>query len=177
MIKHICADHVVDARTETLIIGTFNPNVSTNTADFFYGRPKNALWTFLAKAYDVEDLKRKSKAEKLNFMRTRHIDFVDLISEIGEAPRLYEDRLLDRQTNIVWNDVVATIAELKFLKRVCVSRKRFADVPNIGKKVAEIQTYLAGRPILFRCLHTPARAHVRGWPEWSEFLDASCKNC
>lgn len=170
MITHVCADHVIDPDTETLIVGTFNPRTPDNVANFFYGRPNNAMWTFLAKAYKVDDLKSKSKEEKLKFLHAYHIDFIDLISEIGDAPPNYQDRLIDCQTNIKWNDVPAEIGKLKKLKRVAISRKGFKDVPNIRTRVAEIRSFLADKSTIFRCVHTPARARNRAWPEWSEFL-------
>ena len=170
MINHVCADHVIHPRTETLIVGTFNPKMPGNCAEFFYGRPRNSMWTILARAYGVEDLKKKSKVEKLDFLHTYRVDFVDLISEVGEPPQNFEDRALEKLSNIRWNDVINEIAKLSFLKRVCISRKGFQDVPEIRKRVKMIELFLADRRIIFRCLHTPARAYKRAWPEWSGFL-------
>ena len=172
MIKHLCADHVINSNTETLIIGTFNPAIDINKADFFYGRSHNAMWTFLARAHGLASLKDNSKAEKIAFLNAHRIDFIDLIDEIGEIPTDYSDRLLDRQRKIVWRNVRGEIEKLRSLKRVCFSRKGFRDVPNIWKEVASIKSDLERRKILFRCLHTPARAHKRAWPEWRDFLKA-----
>ena len=171
MIGHRCADHAVNPNTETLIVGTFNPDNPCNSADFFYGRPQNAMWTILAKSKNVDDLKKKSKAEKIAFIHKYRIDFVDLISEIGHTPPNYQDRFLDRQSIIKWNDVIGIIAKLKSLKRICISRKGFSDIPNIKRHVDEISAFLSDKPIYFRCLHTPSRAHKRALPEWLDFLN------
>ncbi|HWL04283.1 MAG TPA: hypothetical protein VNQ99_05025 [Xanthobacteraceae bacterium] len=169
MIKHRCADHRVAINTEILIIGTFNPEVPENEADFFYGRGRNGLWTFLAESFGVEDLKTRSKEQKMDFIRGHRIDFIDLIAEIDKAPTNYEDRFLDQHV-IKWNDVIGTIAGLKSLKKACVSRKGFSDVPKIKKRVEEIESHLNERQITFRRLHTPGRAHKRGKPEWLDFF-------
>lgn len=171
MIGHRCADHKVDPSTETLIVGTFNPDTPENTADFFYGRPRNAMWTILAQSQNVDDLKGKSKEDKIAFMHKYHIDFIDLISEVDLAPSNYQDRLLDRQATIKWNDVIGTIAKLKSLKRICISRKSFTDIPNIKKRVDEIAAFTLKKPFYFQCLHTPARAYKRAFPEWIDFLN------
>ena len=170
MIKHLCADHVINPHTETLIIGTFNPAIEINKAKFFYDRSHNAMWTFLGKAKGVDNLKTKPKSEKLTFLRTHHIDFIDIIEQIPEQPENYDDRLLDRQQNVIWKDVIGEISKLRSLKRVCFSRKSFHDVPNIRERMLAIKEDLDRRQILLRCLHTPARAHSRAWPEWRDFL-------
>jgi hypothetical protein len=173
MLGHRCKDHIIDPSTETLIVGTFNPDSDKNTADFFYGRPRNAMWDFLPRSKGESSLKGRTKEEKLAFARRHRIDFIDLISEVGELPENYDDRLLDCQKNIVWKDVIAEVAKLTSLKRIGVSRKSFTDVPNIGSRVKMIGDYAANHQILFRCVHSPSRAHKRGWPDWEAFLGAS----
>lgn len=175
-IKHRCADHVVDPQTETLIIGTFNPATKANSADFFYGRLRNRLWDILPHVLDgerSESLRGKTKEEKLRFIRAKRIDFIDLIWEIESEPPDYSDKYLDKMAGVRWrDDIIEQIERLPFLKRVCVSRKKFNDVPTIGKKVSEITSYLEDKPIVFKCVHTPARAYSRATIEWAEFLES-----
>jgi hypothetical protein len=171
LIIHRCADHMIDPQTETLIIGTFNPDIKANCADFFYGRPHNHLWTILPGVFGEEGLKGKTKEAKLRFIRAKRIDFIDLIWALESEPPDYSDTCLDKMQGVRWReDIIEQIDELRSLKRVCVSRKGFDDVPNIGKKVDEIATHLKGRPIVFKCVHTPARAYSRAKVEWAEFL-------
>lgn len=47
IVEHKFRGHRIDSRVETLILGTFNPHVRQIKADFFYGGPKNQLWTLL----------------------------------------------------------------------------------------------------------------------------------
>jgi hypothetical protein len=170
-IKHRCAKHTIDQHTETLIIGTFNPDTETNPADFFYGRPHNHLWRILPKIFGEESLKGKTKEEKLKFMRAKHIDFIDLILEIDREPPDYSDKHLDKLKGIRWReDIIQEIEKLRFLKRVGVSRKKFNDVPNIGARIETIATYFQDKPIVFKCVHTPARAYSTALGDWTEFL-------
>jgi len=37
-VQHRFLDHQINSETETLIIGTFNPETTNNDAEFFYGR-------------------------------------------------------------------------------------------------------------------------------------------
>ena|ERR1700730_4503619 len=171
LITHRCAGHIIELGTETLIIGTFNPDTKTNCADFFYGRRHNHLWTILPSVFGEESLKRKTKEEKLRFIRNKRIDFIDLIRAIESEPPDYKDTSLDKMQGIRWReDIIAQIKKLRFLKRVCVSRKGFGGVPNIGKRVDHIAAYLQDKRIVFKCVHTPARGLSRAKAEWAEFL-------
>jgi hypothetical protein len=167
---------MIDANTETLIIGTFNPD-RDNSADFFYGRGRNHLWTILPMAFGEKmSLKGQSKNEKLRFIRNKHIDFIDLIWEIEGNPPDYSDKYLDKcaeQGRVRWReDIIQEIEKLQLLKRVCVSRKRFNDVPNIGKRVEKLAAYFRDKKLVFQCIHTPARAPSRAQVEWTAFLQS-----
>ena len=50
--------HQISPQTETLILGTFNPETPDNETEFFYGRRRNYLWRLLPSAYGGNDLKR-----------------------------------------------------------------------------------------------------------------------
>jgi hypothetical protein len=175
-IRHKFLDHRIDPNTETLIIGTFNPDTKNNIdCNFFYSRPKNHLWTILPEAFGEKSLKGKPKEEKIKFMQGKHIDFIDLISEIaGEPPQDFKDNFLDRlpETHIRWRNVLSEIDKLCLLRRVGVSRKGFADVPKIGNRVGKIRDHLRNKPIFFQCLNTPSQIG-RARPEWRRFLHSS----
>lgn len=63
LIKHRFEHHSLNPQTEILVIGTFNPETPQNTADFFYGRQRNFLWTLIPVAFGDTSLKGKSKEE------------------------------------------------------------------------------------------------------------------
>ena len=177
-VKHKFLCHRIHPSTETLIIGTFNPNVPENNANFFYSTGRNYLWTILPHAFSEESLRGTEKADKLAFIRKRHIDFIDLISEVEvdvgrEGSR--SDKYLDKR-ECVWRDVIAEIEQLHQLKRVCFTRRSFSDVPNICAQVDKNETYLrVRRPnVPFEKLISPARFYnAEKQLQWDKFLNTS----
>lgn len=79
-VQHRFLDHQINPETETLIIGTFNPETVDNKAEFFYGRSRNYLWRLLPTAFGETDLKNASKQEKLEFIQKYKIDLTDLLA-------------------------------------------------------------------------------------------------
>ena len=75
VIKHKFRKHSINSETKILIIGTFNPDVSNNEADFFYGRKRNYLWQLLPETLNQKSLKYEKKQKKLEFMKENNIDF------------------------------------------------------------------------------------------------------
>lgn len=172
-VKHKFLHHQINPETETLIIGTFNPEVVGNDAEFFYGRSRNYLWRLLPTAFNEKDLKRASKSEKLEFIRKYKIDLIDLIEEInvdeGEEANYYDGYIDNKVTR--WNSIIAVIDRLRNLKRVCFTRKTFSDIPNMKKQLEAIQQHCANKQIFFKALPTPARFYEEGKQgEWSTFL-------
>ena len=172
-VKHKFLNHTINPATETLIVGTFNPEANDNTAEFFYGRGRNYLWRLLPTAFGEADLKGSFFENKMDFIRSRKIDFIDIISEVtvneGEEANFY-DGYLDSRVS-VWRDVIEEIAKLKHLKRVCVTRKTFSDVPNMKVKILQIEAYCNANGIQFKCLQTPARFYNADKQQaWSNFL-------
>lgn len=97
-IRHRFINHTINPKTETLIIGTFNPDTEGNSAEFFYGRQRNFLWTLLSTAFNETSLKGQSKEEKLKFIEKYRIDFIDLISEVEVSEVAnYKDGYLDNK--------------------------------------------------------------------------------
>ncbi len=170
-IRHRFINHTINPKTETLIIGTFNPDTEGNSAEFFYGRQRNFLWTLLSTAFNETSLKGQSKEEKLKFIEKYRIDFIDLISEVevGEVAN-YKDGYLDNKVT-EWRNVISEIAKLSHLKRVCLTRKSFGNIPNMKKRIDEIKSYCEERKIPFKFLTTPARFYGRAkQAEWTNFF-------
>ena len=172
-IKHKFLDHLINPKTEILIIGTFNQNTEGNKADFFYGRVRNHLWILLPQAYNEKGLKGAAMQEKLDFIEKHRIDFIDLIAQVN-VEESQEDNVKDHYIDhrvTEWRDVISEIKRLPNLKKVGLTRKSFADVPNIKVKVMEIQDYCQKEEIPFQILSTPARFYnLNKQAEWTDFL-------
>lgn len=171
IIKHKFLSHQINSETETLIIGTFNPDVSHNSAEFFYGRSRNYLWRLLSNAFEEPDLKAKSTDEKFDFINRRKIDFIDLISEVEvEEETNYYDGYLDSRV-LKWRDVISEIKKLKAIKRICFTRKSFSDIPKMKIRIDEIQKFCEQNKIAFQYLTTPARFYREDKQvEWTSFI-------
>jgi len=171
-VKHRFRDHKIDPFTETLVIGTFNPDTVENIADFFYGRQRNFLWTLIPTAFGETSLKGKSRDEKLEFIAKYKIEFIDLILEVKvDEVANYDDRYLDSKVS-EWREVISEIGNLPNIKRVCLTRKSFADIPNMKIKIDEIKTYCNEFKIDFQFLTTPARFYrVDKQEEWTKFFN------
>ncbi len=171
-IKHLTRTHKINPLTEILIIGTFNPDTKENPTDFFYGRSRNFLWKLLPTAFKQETLKGKTKAEKQQFINLYKIDFTDLIAEVDvtEAAN-YNDAYLDNKV-VKWTNVIKQISSLPHLKKVCLTRKSFADIPNMKIKIKEISSYCADNNIPFHPLSTPSRFYGEAkQKEWNSFFN------
>jgi G:T/U-mismatch repair DNA glycosylase len=170
-IKHRFSNHKIDPKTETLIIGTFNPETSKNSADFFYGRQRNFLWTLIPHSFGEESLKEKPKDEKIKFIQRHKIDFIDIISEVDvDEVSNYDDAYLDNKVTI-WKDIITEIKNLQNIKRICVTRKTFNDVPNIKAQVNLIKEFCDSKNIFISFLPTPARFYNQNKQDsWTEFF-------
>jgi G:T/U-mismatch repair DNA glycosylase len=173
IVQHKFLNHTISPNTETLIIGSFNPNAEDSKADFFYGRSRNFLWRLLPNAFKVDTLKGRTKKDKLSFIATHKVDFIDLMKSVkveeGEETN-YLDTYIDFRVE-EWADVLAEMKALKNLKRVCFTRKTFDRIPNMEKKILEIQQYCESANIKFTCLSTPARFYnEEKQAEWIQFI-------
>ena len=172
IIKHRFLNHEINPNTEILVIGTFNPDTEENQADFFYGRERNFLWTLIPNVFEEDSLKGKTKDEKLKFIERHKIDFIDLISQVKvEEVANYDDRYLDNKV-IKWTNIISEIKKLPNLKRICLTRKSFGDIPNMKSKIDEISIFCTERNIPFHYLPTPARFYSQDkQTEWSNFFN------
>lgn len=170
-IRHRFLTHEINPKTETLIIGTFNPDTKENIADFFYGRQRNYLWKLIPTAFGELSLKDKVKDEKLKFIEKHKLDFIDLISEVEvDEVANYDDSYLDNRVT-KWRNVISEIEKLPNLKKVCLTRKSFGDTPNMKTKIDEIKSHCENKKIPFQFLATPARFYNQiKQTEWSNFF-------
>jgi G:T/U-mismatch repair DNA glycosylase len=163
-VKHRFLAHQIDAATETLLLGTFNPDAVGNEADFFYSRPRNSMWRLLPISFGAETLKDATLSEKLAFIKRNKIDFIDLIMEVkvdaGEEIN-YDDQYLDSRVT-AWTDVIAEIKKLQNIRRVCLTRKTLSGIPNMRYRIEMIQEYCTAHAIDFVLLKTPARGYSAG---------------
>lgn len=173
-IEHRFRNHEINPLTETLVIGTFNPDTIKNIADFFYGRQRNFLWTLIPKAFGENSLKGKSKEEKLEFIKKHKIDFIDLILEVNvDEVANYDDSYLDGKVS-KWKKIIPEIKNLPNIKRVCLTRKSFADIPNMKIEIDNIKKHCEESKIDFQFLTTPARFYrADKQEEWTMFFNHS----
>lgn len=173
IIKHRFLNHEIQPETETLIIGTFNPDTPKNKADFFYGRPRNFLWTLLSISFHESDLKHSTLDEKKHFMKKYKIDFIDLIEavEVEEGKEGdYFDNYIDKRVKN-WKSIPNLIKKHQGIKKVCFTRYTFGGIPNIEHKIREIEKYCLINGIGFACLPTPARfVNEEKQRVWNEFF-------
>jgi G:T/U-mismatch repair DNA glycosylase len=170
-IKHKFINHKIDINTTILIVGTFNPDVIGNDAEFFYGRKRNFLWTLLPKVFNESSLKDCDNKAKLCFMKKHKIDFADLILEIdvesGEENN-YSDDYIDGRV-IKWKNIIEDIFKKHRIQKVYFTRKTFSNIPNIKKRIFEIKEYCNNHNIKFNFLVTPARLENKAkLDEWKK---------
>lgn len=172
-IRHRFLNHPIGSDTETLILGTFNPDIKGNEADFFYGRSRNFLWRLLPLAYNEPDLKKASKPEKLAFILKHKIGFIDLIAEIsvdaGEETNYNDDFIDGRVTR--WQEVILGMKKLKALKRVGFTRRTLTGIPGMKSKIEVIASFCNEHGIYFKPLPTPSRFYrADKQEEWTKFF-------
>jgi len=95
-----------------------------------------------------------------------------LIAEVEvEEVNNYRDSYLDKN-NIKWRDVISEIDKLPHLKRVCLTRNSFRDIPNMKMRIEEIKSYCEEKNLPFQLLPTPARFHNQAkQTEWTNFFN------
>lgn len=171
LVHHRFSEHVIPTDTEIIIIGTFNPETPENSADFFYGRTQNHLWTLLPVAFGKTSLKTGGKDAKTRFLTEYKIDFMDVIKSVDvEKPDDYRDDYIDNCV-VEWFDIIARLKQLPALKKVCITRKTVAGIPNIRKRLLEIEQYCRENNLQFQYLITPARGYTKlKQEEWNTFF-------
>jgi G:T/U-mismatch repair DNA glycosylase len=158
IVLHKFRDHIVNPRTEILVLGTFNPDVPDGP-DFFYGRPRNFLCELLPGCWGLPSLKDQLLEAKQAFMAQYKIDFADKIHSIEVPEREEEnvdDTYIDDKVNF-WKTIDFILKDLKQIKAVYFTRKTFQRIPNIHDYILTIQNYCQQKGIRFCLLRTPAR--------------------
>lgn len=172
LVHHNFPDHKVSENTEILIIGTFHPEAEV-AADFFYGRPRNYLWSLLPGCWNQPSLKDESQTDKETLMEEKRIDFCDLIQTIDVEPgeeNNVADIYIDRRI-VAWQDTIALITQLKKLKAVYFTRKTFQQIPNIKQRIRTIQNHCHANNIRFSLLNTPSRhGNATKQEEWQRII-------
>lgn len=172
VIKHKFRTHSINNETKTLIIGTFNPDVPKNEADFFYGRRRNYLWQLLPETLNQKSLKNENKQIKLEFMKKNNIDFADLISEIQHETgqeNNYADEYIDGKVT-KWKNITDIIRNSK-INEVYFTRKTFTNINNIKTRIMHIEEYCKKNDIYFGYLPTPARFYnTEKLKEWKKVM-------
>lgn len=158
--KHKFLPRKLNPDTEILVIGTFNPDIPSNSAAFFYSRGHTAFWELMSAIFGEKCLRYSSVEDKEAFIKRHKIDFTDLIETIDmpeEDAANYRDVNLDKYLNKAnRTDVKAEIARLKHLKKVCFTRKTFSSIPNIQGKIKEVEQFCTEKKIKFKYLLSPA---------------------
>jgi G:T/U-mismatch repair DNA glycosylase len=75
----------LDFKPKILIVGTFNPLIEGNDANWFYGRKENNFWDVLPRIHGEPSLKNASPKEWKRFCKRNLIAITDLISCIDDA--------------------------------------------------------------------------------------------
>ncbi len=161
IIKHKFRDNKIHEKTEVLIIGTFNPDVENNDANYFYSRSKNYLWRILPFCFSEKDLKEEGKEEKIKFIEKHKISFIDLFQEINVEENIkmnFSDTFLESKINSCkWTDIIFTIKNNPLINKVCFTRKSFSGIPEIKNSIQLVENYCNKNNIKFEYLVTPAR--------------------
>ncbi len=77
---------LIDYEPTTLIVGTFEPALPINTAEWFYGRTdRNCFWNILPRIYGEASLSEAAPSDWKQFCRNKQIAFTDAISVIDDA--------------------------------------------------------------------------------------------
>ena len=159
LITHKFKDFPIQDDASILILGTFNPDVEKNEAEFFYGRSRNYLWELLPKMFDLESMKNSNVETKKAFIQKYKIGFVDLIETLevdsGQEANYYDNYIDSKVKN--WANVTDLILSLPSLKQVFFTRQTFAGIPKIKEQIDKIQLRCRENNIEFHCLPTPAR--------------------
>lgn len=169
LVKHKFLNSYPLVGKKILIIGTFNPDVPCNKAEFFYGRVQNHFWKLLPEVFGKESIKGDIQKQK-KFLELHDMELSDLILSVElreEDICNYSD---DKLTNVIeYNTgyIIKSLAKGR-TKEVYFTRKSFdKSVENIKKEIYKIKEYCEQNGIKFRFLPTPARFYnERKLEEW-----------
>lgn len=159
LVKHKFLNDYPLSGKKILIIGTFNPDVECNKAEFFYGRAKNYFWNLLPAVFESEGLKNNAQMQKL-FLLHHEIELSDLILSVhvreSEMCSYGDDKLTDvKEYN---TDNILRVLDKGQTQEVYFTRKSFdKSVVGIKREIYKIKEYCETHHIKFRFLPTPSR--------------------
>jgi len=176
IIKHKFLDKYLITGKKNLIIGTFNPDIICNEANFFYSRKRNYFWNLLPSVFNSEPMKDKSIESKINFLKINDIELTDLILSVNisedDIPFYGDDKL---NKVIKWNTSnIINILKKHKTQNVYFTRKSFdRKVENIKIEIDKIKAFCENNGMKFEFLPTPSRhANDKKLKEWkSKFKD------
>lgn len=162
-------NHQISPETEILILGIFStPN--EQSGDFFFGRSRMFLWHMLPLCFNQPSLQEATLMEKLRFMKTYKIDFMDVVKEIDstEPENSIDDDTLDSKIT-AFSNLEEWMDKLTNLKAIYFTRKTFNGIPTIKQYLNTINDLCATRGVRFCKLDTPARHYsqdkIRLWTD------------
>ncbi len=159
VVKHKFLDKYPIEGKKIFFIGTFNPDIGENKAEFFYGRGRNYFWNLLPRVFGCEPLKEKSVEEKIKFLNDYDIELTDLIYEVDIDEKNIDNYSDENLKNVItWNsENIIDILKKGKTKEVYFTRKTFTNIDNIKNEIEKIKSFCEENGIKFRCLPTPAR--------------------
>lgn len=158
-------------KIEHLFVGTFNPEWNENNAvqaDYFYGRKRNNFWSIIAIVFGNEDLKYKSKAEKLFFLKNKRIGLTDLILNVKNAnsssevdiinlTKKFSDNILNTyELEFNTNSIIEIIKKNKSIKGVYLTRSTLNGINQVAIEWNKIAEFCKSKNINYQLLRTPA---------------------
>ncbi len=178
LVKHKFLNSYPLVGKKILIIGTFNPDVSCNKAEFFYGRVQNHFWTLLPKVFSKESLKGDIQKQK-EFLELHDIELSDLILRVEMSQENICSYGDDKLTNVIaynTDNIIKNLSKGK-TKAVYFTRKTFdKSVENIKNEIYKIIEYCEQNGIKFRFLPTPARFYnEKKLDEWRNAFDSKIR--
>ncbi len=159
IVKHKLLKEYPLVGKKIVIIGTFNPDVECNYAEFFYGRAKNFFWDLLPAMFGEESLKGDVQKQK-EFLAQHDIELSDLILSVEMSEKdlcSYGDEKLKKV--IEWNtpNILKTLSKGN-TKEVYFTRKSFdKSVQNIRDEIYKIKEFCDKNGVKFGFLPTPSR--------------------
>lgn len=111
MLRHASFPPVVDARTETLILGSL-PGAASLVAGRYYAHPRNQFWRLVGAVIGV-DLHGLAYEDRLDTLRVRRIGLWDVIADAERAGSL-DAAIRDPLAN----DLQTLVASLPVLRTI-----------------------------------------------------------
>lgn len=178
-IKHKFGGAYLPTNPKILFLGTFNPKASGNNANFFYSRPRNYFWQLLPIVLKKQSLKNALPIVKKKFLNHNHIALMDLIYQINvpsSQSTNYADAYIDKYVS-KWNCKKLIYVINKYpIKHIFFTRKTFTGIPNMKKKINQLEKLFNRKKIIFSKLPTPARyAGIKKQEEWNKVINGSLK--